>query len=213
MNLIKPILFTLLFIGFTQAIKVLLFIVLGYELFDYYLLSYGTILLISMFLFVHYTNKDTSAQHLSTDKKWYLIALALFLGLLILKVSVIWIYKYYSSDLGPSINFFNGAKGLFSLNSFSFLMLIPIANELFFRGFIQKKLQTHTRPVVAIVFSSLLFATVPYSELMIIGIYMEFYKPLFTFLAGLILGTLYYKSKALGPSIVLHILIMISLAI
>lgn len=213
MKLIRPVLFTLLFIGFTQALKVFLLIVLGFDLFDYYFLSYGLILLISILLFI-YSNKGNKLKlPQSVDIKWYLITLGIFVGLIILRITISWIYILVTHESNTNIVLYSGFSRILSLNNLSFLVFIPIANELFFRGFIQKNLHKHTRPIVAIFISSLLFAAVPYSELIIAGLYLEFYKPLFTFLAGLVLGTLYYKSKSLGPSVLLHILTMTSLMV
>lgn len=83
-----------------------------------------------------------------------------------------------------------------------YLALILVAapgEELFWRGFIQKRLHKYFKPVASIMLGSLLYASVHlYSG--------EFILVFAAFLSGLVWGTLYYWKKSMPLVIVSHLI-------
>ncbi|MDP4197491.1 MAG: CPBP family intramembrane metalloprotease [Bacteroidota bacterium] len=73
-------------------------------------------------------------------------------------------------------------------------LIIPILEEIFFRGIILDDFLRIYSFKKAIIYSSLLFAVVHINPAMIVS----------AFLGGLIMGWLYYKTKTLIPCILLH---------
>lgn len=90
--------------------------------------------------------------------------------------------------------------------SIAIILFYPIAEELFFRGYIQRKLQEDYSGLFAIVFSALLFACIHLPFITFFHPDLEFnpHQAYITFFGGLISAVLYQKSGSLGPSIVMH---------
>lgn len=74
------------------------------------------------------------------------------------------------------------------------VLLGPILEEIIFRGVILKGLLTRYSPKYAIVFSAIIFGLIHGKPLQIWG----------AFIIGLILGYVYYKTKSIGTTILLH---------
>lgn len=97
--------------------------------------------------------------------------------------------------------------------SIAIILLGPIAEELFFRHHIQKRLQNNYKPYVAIGLSSLLFALIHlnykailYNAILHNKFVFEPHHAYITLFGGLLTGLLYYKSKSIGPPIIFHIM-------
>lgn len=91
-------------------------------------------------------------------------------------------------------------------NSFPFtfkiiytILLMPILEEVFYRGIILTKLKQKNSYVIAVIVSSLLFA---------VG-HLDFEKAIYTFFSGLILGYIFVKSNNIILVIGIHIIINI----
>ncbi|MEX0807513.1 MAG: type II CAAX endopeptidase family protein [Dongiaceae bacterium] len=83
-------------------------------------------------------------------------------------------------------------------------IMVPIAEELLFRGMVLRWLQERTGAGAAIAISSLLFATVHFYFLVLdpgIGLFVTGQ----IFVLGLLLGWLYVWSRSIWPPIVLHV--------
>lgn len=88
----------------------------------------------------------------------------------------------------------------FSIPSILILIIIqPIAEEIFFRGFLLDKFKNLFGKNIAIFFSSLLFGLAHLS-------YGNIYPAILTFIIGLLLAVLVVKTKNLYSSIIAHIL-------
>ena len=74
------------------------------------------------------------------------------------------------------------------------VLLGPILEEIIFRGVILRGLLTKYSPKYAIVFSAIIFGLIHGKPLQIWG----------AFIIGLILGYVYYKTKSIGTTILLH---------
>jgi len=74
------------------------------------------------------------------------------------------------------------------------IILAPIMEELLFRGLILEGLLRTYSPEKAIVFSSIIFGVIHFNPAQILS----------ATLMGIFLGWLYYRSKSLAPSIIVH---------
>lgn len=85
---------------------------------------------------------------------------------------------------------------------FAYLGLVLVAGpgeELFWRGFIQKRLMSYFKPITSIVVGALLYASV--------NIYSgQFILVLASFISGFVWGSLYYWKKSMPLVIVSHII-------
>ncbi|MCD2259780.1 CPBP family intramembrane glutamic endopeptidase [Psychroserpens luteolus] len=93
--------------------------------------------------------------------------------------------------------------------SLATVLFIPLAEELFFRGYIQQGLNKYMKPVFAILISSVLFSLIhlqtfaiffPNADYLNLDIHLTY----ITFFGGLISALLYHKSKSFVPSILFH---------
>lgn len=182
---------------------------LGFENYSkYYMLIQGALQTILVLLFVFFEKKRTFRNLVrKTDIKWYFIAITLGISFIYIQTPLKWIYnflfdtKYYISyDL-------DGLPKLWNVNYISAIILIPIGEELFFREYIQNRLQKNTSYVIAILFASLLFALIhsPYMNLFFEDFHQTWHRTYLAFFGGLLSGLIYYKSKSIGPSMLLHI--------
>ena len=88
-------------------------------------------------------------------------------------------------------------RPIFPLLDFRLIILVPIVEELFFRGFILKSFLKRYSPIYAILLSSLLFA-------------LHHKDPenlVFYFLLGIVFGILYNTRKSLSICILAHIIL------
>ncbi|RYM30855.1 CPBP family intramembrane metalloprotease [Brumimicrobium glaciale] len=213
MYIVKPIIYTALYIVFIELIGVWLFIADYFEadflIYDYYVIINGLLMAISLIGFTFLVNDGRLKIPQSTDVKWYIIAI--FAGLLyvFIQTPLNWVYNFISGDNFHILFDFNGWENLKNINVISTILLIPIAEELFFREFIQKKLQSQTTSFVAIGITSLLFAALhlPYMEWFSSYSTASIHQAYIVLFVSLVLGYLYFKSKSIGPSIVMHILL------
>lgn len=74
------------------------------------------------------------------------------------------------------------------------VLFAPILEEIIFRGIILKGFLTKYTPKYAIIFSAIIFGLIHGKPLQIWG----------TFVIGLIFGWIYYKTKSIGTTILLH---------
>jgi membrane protease YdiL (CAAX protease family) len=120
----------------------------------------------------------------------------LYLLLLLLLVFQIGINKPINSFLNQILHYNPAlsnpfAKPLFIIGA---TLLAPILEEIIFRGIILKGLLTRYTPKYAILFSSIIFGLIHGKPLQIWG----------AVVLGLILGFVYYKTKSIGTTILLH---------
>ena len=73
-------------------------------------------------------------------------------------------------------------------------VIAPVCEEMLFRGIILRGFLAHYSAITAILLSSLLFSL----------IHMNWFQIPFTFVFGLFLGWLYFRSRSLWPSILAH---------
>jgi membrane protease YdiL (CAAX protease family) len=212
MHIIKPIIYTTLYIIFIELIGAWVYIADYFEadflIYDYYYFINGLIMATSLIIFTFLANKRKLKLPQSTSSKWYTLAILVGLLYVFVQTPLNWVFNLGSGENYDIIYDFDGFGNFTSINIISSVLLIPITEELFFREFLQKHLQKHTRVFVAIGLTSILFASIhlPYENLILGYPTFSFHHAYIALFGGLILGFVYFKSKSIGPPIVLHML-------
>jgi membrane protease YdiL (CAAX protease family) len=89
---------------------------------------------------------------------------------------------------------------IFSFPSIIVLLIIqPIGEEIFFRGFLMDKINSLAGKEIAIISTGLMFGIAHLS-------YAKIYPAIMTFVLGILLGYVVFKTKNLNTSIIAHIL-------
>lgn len=208
-NILLAVLFTA---GYLVALELMGFWVLitNYVnwsfLFDYSRLISGAILLIFIVFFT-LINK-TNRREISLNAKWYWYAIAIVLGAayIFIQVPLNWMYNSVSGESYNVTFNFNGWGYLTDLNMLPVITLYPIAEELYFRQFIQRRLQKKLSGTFSIITTAALFG------ILHLGIYsyilgyddLHIRHTYITFFGGIIVGFIYYKSRSIGPAIIYH---------
>ncbi|WP_103068134.1 CPBP family intramembrane glutamic endopeptidase [Aquimarina sediminis] len=208
MTLFKSLIYTLLFIVFLElaAAWIFIFDVEQENIFttELYHLINAIIELILVFsvLKITFGNITTS---LETNIKYYFLAIIAGISYPFLQTPLNGFYNIIF-DTSYKISYDYGMEGLLTWNSIAFIFIIPIAEELFFRGYLLRKLLIDYKPIIAIIFSTILFALIhlPYQVIFLNGIQFNGHHAYIAFFGGLISGIVYYRSKSIGPSIVFH---------
>ena len=214
---LKYFLYTLLYIVLMElsAVWTLVLEYFNVEYYEFYGLIQGFIQLLIIIGFIYLWHRESIKALIKRPKaKWIIIAL--FFGFLFtfIQSPLNLIYNFIMGTEYKILYDFNGFDKFKSLNIISIILLIPLGEELFFRGFIQRKLQLDFKPATAILLASFMFALIHAPYLNILYIFLEsgnsfmedwhlFYL---TFFGGVISGILFFKSKSLIPSIIFHIL-------
>ncbi|ULC57925.1 CPBP family intramembrane metalloprotease [Flaviramulus sp. BrNp1-15] len=165
--------------------------------YDLKYLIFSIIELIGVLLFLYYYNNKQIIISKTIPVVYILIAIMLAIFYVLFQEWLNWFY-----DLVFKTNYQEQISYDFKIPVFSKLLLaqsilIPIAEELFFREYIQKGLQKNYRGFIAVGLSSILFTVAHLSD--VHNMYLVFF-------GGLISAILYLKSKSIIPSIVFHVM-------
>ncbi|MFD2552716.1 CPBP family intramembrane glutamic endopeptidase [Bizionia sediminis] len=108
------------------------------------------------------------------------------------------IMEYYQG-ISTNDNFVSSNNNIALIYSLiSALLIAPIVEELFYRKFLLDKLLGKNKPILAITVSSICFSIM----------HIETPNNLIpTFISGIILGTIYLKTKKIGYCIILHFIV------
>ncbi|WP_348744859.1 type II CAAX endopeptidase family protein [Tenacibaculum sp. 190524A05c] len=183
--------------------------ILGIEnYYEYYLLIQGTLQLISVLIFMYFIRKMTFKNLIvDTQLKWYVFGVIIGISFVFIQTPLNWIYNLFFETEYHIAYRFDGLPKFKNINIIPVILMIPIGEELIFREYIQNYLQKTTNEVIAILFASLMFASIhsPYMNLILGSSNENWHLFYLTFFGGLISGTLYLKSKSIGPSILFHV--------
>jgi membrane protease YdiL (CAAX protease family) len=212
MKVIKYILASILFLLFIELLGYacweLYFNNVSEEHYKYYF-SINTILeLLLIFIFVYFIGKKKIIKSFTFSKKYSIAAIALGFAYVFIQTPLNFIYNsVFNQSEFILYDFIMTDITLWKF--FGVVLFIPMAEEIFFREFIQKGLDKLNMPLLSILLSSFLFALIHiqyvalfYSEL---DLSLEFNRAYIALFGGLISALLYYKSKSLIPSILFHI--------
>ncbi|MBU3100878.1 MULTISPECIES: CPBP family intramembrane glutamic endopeptidase [Clostridium] len=132
-------------------------------------------------------------------KYWWLILIPVVSGIVsisLFKFVLPEVYLY-ASDTKPMLSF---GKLLLQIPQ---LLILAFAEEIAFRGFFQTKLCNITKPIWAIIITSLFFAIGNFSAVSISGI---IYISFFIFIDNIIYGVIYQKTKNIYSCTISHFL-------
>ncbi len=175
---------------------------------NYYLLIQGALQFIVVVAFIYFIKHWTLENIIKkTNHKWYLLGVILGISFVFLQSPLNWVYNFSFGTDYHIIYRFDGLPKFKNINFISSIFLIPIAEELFFRGYIQRGLQKSINVYSAIIIASFLFALIhsPYSNLFLDSSNQDGYLFYLTMFGGIISGILYFKSNSVGPSFIFHI--------
>ncbi|WP_299276365.1 type II CAAX endopeptidase family protein [uncultured Psychroserpens sp.] len=215
MKSLKYVLATLLFIVFLELISYG-FSQLFFKAFEDLAIKYYKFIfpiataleLIAIFILLLLIYKKKLLIFFKVPKRYAFIAIALGASFVFIQTPLNDIYNaLFNTNINIVYDFDVANIDFYML--ISTVIFIPLAEELFFRGYIQEGLNRHIKPKLAILISSLLFSLIhlqlvalffPESELL----HLDFHLTYITFFGGLISALLYYKSKSFVPSILFH---------
>ncbi|MGH1385706.1 MAG: lysostaphin resistance A-like protein [Kordia sp.] len=209
MKFYKAFLFTLLYIIFTELIWLWYFLLLGKNNIPIILKNYDFInSLICLTLFIVFFSRPNRKDVLSLKKttlNFILLGVLLGIGFVFFQMPLNILYYFDTTSNIHTYEF--TLERLYSLNSLSYIILMPIVEELFFRNYLQRALTEKYKPYLAIFFASLLFSCIHLQlgkSLYDIS-FLNLHDAYITFFGGFISGVLLYKSKSIVPSILFHI--------
>ena len=209
--IIKSIIATILYIVMLELTAVWILIPEKLEIEnynEYYILIQGICQLIIVVIFILLINQKQSRDNWKRAKiKWYLIAAIIGSLFVVFQSPLKWVYNLiFGTEYFIEYDF-DGLIELTDINILSTIFFIPIAEELFFRKYIQENLHRRLKSWIAIIVASVLFALIhaPYLSLIWSEYNHDWHLFYLTFFGGLISGTIYYKSKSIGPSIIFHV--------
>lgn len=175
---------------------------------DYYSLVQGAVQFIAVLIFI-YLIKNRTLKNLikKADIKWYLFAFILGVSFVFIQSPLKWIYNFLFDTEYYIAYKFDGFPKFKNINIISSILLIPISEELFFREYIQNRLQKKLSTFLSVIIASILFASIhsPYLNLILEDFNQDWHSFYLTIFGGIISGILYYKSKSIGPSMIFHI--------
>lgn len=175
---------------------------------EHYYLIQGFLQFLFILIFIYFSNgRKWSGVIIRTQSKWYLIAFFLAVAFVIFQDPLNRLYVMdFSGNFISDYNF-DGISNLTNLNVLSMVLFIPIGEELFFRGYLQRNLHEKVNPITAIIVSSILFASIhsPYLGLIFPDMGLTWHQFYITIFGGIIAGIIYFKSKSVGPTIVYHV--------
>lgn len=175
----------------------------------HYILIQGFIQLTAVVLFFYFLLQERPIVSLKRPSlKWFSITLVVGLFFIVFQEVLNFGYNFLSVRQYHVIFDFDGWYDLKNVNLISTVLFIPISEELFFRGYLQKRLTYTFRPFTAIVIASLLFALVhaPYLNLFYDDVHRDWHQFYIAFFGGLIAGGLYQKTHLLALPILFHVL-------
>lgn len=207
--LIKSTVVTILYVVILEIVAFWVIIPkkIGVDINNIFFFINGFLHLIIVFIFVTLIFKGESQVWKSSSMKWYIIAVFFSVFFIFLQYLLDWFYDKLMETSYYNNYSFKGTKIIYDVNLLSTIIFIPIAEELFFRRYIQEKLQNSLNSVLAIFISSFLFALVhsPYQNLIWSEFNYNWHLSYITFFGGLISSFLYFKSRSVGPSVTFHV--------
>lgn len=175
---------------------------------EYYSFIQVTLQALLVIVFIRYYTKTNlrSLPQPSTHRRLYLLAIVFGALIIFIQSPLDWTFNALSGTEYSFTYRFDGWREFGEIKILTIVFFGPIGEELFFRQYLQKSLQDAFKPVFAIVIASLMFALLhaPYMSLFFDGWGTSWYRFCLTFMGGLLSGYLFYKSKSIGPSILMH---------
>lgn len=110
---------------------------------------------------------------------------------------LVWLWPSFNANEAQDVGFEYGKAGIgLWFSFFSTVVLAPVVEEIYFRGFIMPATTKRFGWLIGITVSAVLFAI----------LHLQLNVIVYTFVFGIILAALYIKTKSIIPSIILHIM-------
>lgn len=176
--------------------------------YEYYFLiqSFIQFFIISYFIYI-VKNKKLRILFKKVEFNWYLLGALLGVIFVFIQIPLNTIYNIFTDVSYQIFYSFDSFEKLLNISSICAILIVPFYEELFFRSYIQSKLQKKLNSYIAILLSALLFGLIhaPYMNLFLEFSHQDWHLAYITFFGGAISGILYYNSKSVIPSIVFHV--------
>lgn len=170
----------------------------------YDFISHCIALFVMVIFFIIIKRKDV-LQFKATAPKFYVLAMLLGIGFVFFQALLNILYHL---EIDPEFYTYEFTlKRLKLMFGLSIIIIAPITEELFFRGYLQRELTKKYKPYLAIFLASLLFAFIhlQIQSSIFNSSYIDWHHAYIAFFGGFISGVLFYKSKSITPSILYHI--------
>lgn len=164
------------------------------------------ILLVFVAVYLGLINDSSFLTVKKTGFIYYVFAFILGLSFVFIQTPLNSIYNDFFGT-AYSISYRFEPIGIFRFSAYYAVFIAPFSEEFFFRKFIQGHLLRRYKPVIAILFTSILFAAIhlPFVSLFFDDYDFSFHHAYITLFGGIILGILFYKSKSIGPPVAMHL--------
>ena len=161
-TIFKSIIATFLYLIIIELVGIWVFIPELLEIEDYnkfYFLIQGICQLIVVLIFIYFINrKKNQLIWKKISINWYLIAAILGSLMIVFQSPLNMVYNpIFGAEYFIKYDF-DGLIQFKDINTLSIILFIPIAEELFFRGYIHRELQKGVKPWIAIIVATMLFA-------------------------------------------------------
>jgi len=175
---------------------------------DYFLFIQGLLQFLAVSVFIYFSSKRYNLSiTIATSIKWFVLAFLLGILFVYFQTPLKSIYNWLFGTAYQIDYLYDGFPKFKNINLIASILLIPVGEELFFRGYIQNKLQREFKPPISIFVTAVLFALIhsPYLNLILEFSNEDWHLFYLTFFGGIISGILFFKSKSIGSSIVFHV--------
>ena len=210
MAILKALVSTLLFIIFIEAITVWVFLTQYFDIWwlvdNYMLIINGFVEVLIVCIFIAKTEGASSLLPKKTDSRFYIWAVSMGIGFIFFQTVLNYFYNVAFGTEYHILFVFEPLQ-LLKLNSIAHILLLPLAEELFYRQYLQKRLQRNHNALISVVVTAILFSILHLrlgSALVYPSISLDWHLTYITLFGGLISGFLYFKSGSYGPSFVFH---------
>ncbi|MDT0606616.1 CPBP family intramembrane glutamic endopeptidase [Croceitalea rosinachiae] len=209
MTIPKSIFQTILFLVILELIGTWVLFGVHFDIFELILRSKFINSLPQLLIILYFLYRVNGLHGLVISKtffKFYLFAL--LLGISAPFIQEILKILYYQEIPINLFQFQLDFSELMKLNSIAGMLIIPFSEEFFFRHYIQKGLQEKYMPLISILVTSVLFGAIHLTNFIYNEGMLEpnFYQSFAASILGILTGILYFKSKSVGPPIILHII-------
>lgn len=211
MNILKAIIATIIF---SAAAFFISWLILGVLMVDLKWNSWPVLIIPTfvntflVFLFIWFVRTPGESIFQKTNYRWYLLAILLGASYIFIQTPLNLFYNFLFGTDYNILYDFDGLESLKLIKIICSVILAPLAEELFFRSYVQKTIGKSSHFAVAIVLSAFLFSLTHLQLetffIDILDLNLTPHHMYLTFFGGLMSAYLYYKSKSVGPSIVMH---------
>ena len=210
MTILKAFLVTVLYFIAIQAVSLIPIPIDLYLIDGFWKLHYLIESVLILGLMIWFINRHTEHQirnlPQSTPIRWYVLAILLGIIFVFSQNPLNELWNMLNLSEHPTSFDLNKLENLAQIDVIPTVLLIPVAEELFFRQYVQHGLMEKNKPWIAILVTAALFGLIhgPFRALISEYYVLDWHHSYITLFGGLISGVLFWKSKSIGPSVAFH---------